>query len=68
MPNGKTIWLCPEHQQIDRVTMLSNDVVISRQPLADRVESDRMLQHIKDNQDYMARCKGYWPQVQTGKW
>lgn len=28
LPNGKTMWLCPEHQKMTRVTILTNDVIL----------------------------------------
>lgn len=28
MPSGKVTWLCPEHQKVSRVTILTNDVVL----------------------------------------
>ena len=29
MPSGKTMWLCPEHQQMSRVAVLTDDVTLT---------------------------------------
>ncbi len=47
LPNGKTIWLCPEHRKLTRVTILANDLLLSNANSGRNVEvvEDAILLH-----------------------
>ncbi|XP_050400370.2 uncharacterized protein LOC126817438 [Patella vulgata] len=48
LPNGKTIWLCEEHQKTMRVTVLSNEVLTSVNMVNEGLVTDYMLNALRD--------------------
>ena len=50
LPNGKTMWLCPEHQKMTRVTVLTNDVLLATTHVeSSNMAEDGLLQELIEN-------------------